>query len=217
MPLDKYQTVLPSSTRPLLGASQRLPRRAHVHTSRFPAPCTAYFVFLYSTQHSLINPYCDQIVPRPRGTLSSPRVPMPSSNKPDEGLGLGQGLLLGFNSLASPRPCHVSQSLGEHSGPASEPCPALPCPSPCHAHQAERSNDPRVCRAKHWKHPDTTRDKSKTRQDTTRALPLRLHARPPAHLSTRTLLPPPLAPHVPTGRDHLIMGPVGAHQTEQLA
>lgn len=28
----------------------------------------------------------------------------------------------------------------------------------------------------------------------TRALPLRLHARPHAHLSTRTLLPPPLAP-----------------------
>lgn len=107
---------------------------------------------------------------------------MPSPNKPDEGLGLGQGLLLGFNSLASPLPCQVSQSLGEHSGPASEPCPALPCPSPCRAHQAERSNDPRVCRAKDWKHPDTTRDKSRTRHDKgPPTSPARPAARPPVN------------------------------------
>lgn len=152
----------------MLGASQRLPHRAHVHTSRFSAPCTAYFVFCTarSTQLTLINPYCDQIVPRPRGTLSSPRVPMPSSNKPDEGLGLGQGLLLGFNSLASPLPCQVSQSVGEHSGPASEPCPAHPHATPTR---------PNVVTIPESVVPNTgntrTRQETRARQDKTRQGP----------------------------------------------
>jgi hypothetical protein len=38
---DGYQTVLPTSTRPFLGAIQRLPYRAHTHPSRLAAPCTA--------------------------------------------------------------------------------------------------------------------------------------------------------------------------------
>ena len=88
--LDEYQTVLPSSTRPLLRVSQRLPYRARIHVPRLAAPCTACFVLCSTRSSQRIHqpPIVTKLTQDYAAFTSSPRVPMPSqTSQMREGLG----------------------------------------------------------------------------------------------------------------------------------